>query len=85
MRGCSALGPWINRLYLSDDGQRLYGGDVCPDDIYQWDAVNLSTSSNPTGLKWRTSCNAGMQGRIEVNGHFYYGTHGGDQGEEGAA
>ena len=83
VRGCSALGPWINRLYLSDDGQRLYGGDVCPDDIYQWDAVNLSTSSNPTGLKWRTSCNAGMQGRIEVNGHFYYGTHGGDVGEGG--
>jgi hypothetical protein len=83
VRGCSTIGPWINRLYLSDDGERLYGGDVCPDDIYQWDAVNLSSATNPTGLKWRTSCNAGMQGRLEVNGHFYYGTHGGDQGEGG--
>lgn len=83
VRGCSTLGPWVNRLYLSDDGERLYGGDVCPDDIYQWDAVNLSTTANPTGLKWRTSCNGGMQGRLEVNGHFYYGTHGGDQGQGG--
>lgn len=84
VRGCGGgLGPWVNRLYLSDDGERLYGGDVCPDDIYQWDAVNLSTSTNPTGLRWRTSCNGGMQGRLEVNGHFYYGTHGGDQGQGG--
>jgi hypothetical protein len=81
--GCSSIGPWINRLYLSDDGERLYGGDVCPDDIYQWDAVNLSSTTNPTGLRWRTSCNGGMQGRLEVNGHFYYGTHGGDQGQGG--
>ncbi|HEY7723629.1 MAG TPA: hypothetical protein VIB11_17475 [Pedococcus sp.] len=83
VRGCGSIGPWVNRLYLSDDGERLYGGDVCPDDVYQWDAVNLSTPANPTGLKWRTSCNGGMQGRLEVNGHFYYGTHGGDQGEGG--
>ena len=26
---CSGLGPWLTRLYLSDDDQRLYGGDVC--------------------------------------------------------
>ncbi len=24
-----------------------------------------------------------MQGALEVNGHFYYGTHGGDQGSGG--
>ena len=84
VQGCSAtLGPWINRLYLSDDGQRLYGGDVCPDYIYQWDAVNLSTSANPTGLRWKNLCNGGMQGRLEVNGHFYFGTHGGDKGSGG--
>ena len=74
--GCSTHGPWINRLQLSSDGMRLYGGDVCPDNIYQWDAVNLSTSSNPTGLKWRTWCNGGMQGALELGGRFYYGTHG---------
>jgi hypothetical protein len=83
VRGCSGLGPWINRLYLSDDGTRLYGGDVCPDYVYQWDAVNLSSPTNPTGLRWRTQCNGGMQGRLEVNGHFYYGTHGGDKGSGG--
>jgi hypothetical protein len=84
VRGCGGgKGPWVNRLYLSADGERLYGGDVCPDDVYQWDAVNLSSTTNPTGLKWRTSCNGGMQGRLEVNGHFYYGTHGGDQGSGG--
>ena len=32
----------INRLYLSPDGLRLYGGDLCPDDVYQWDAYNLA-------------------------------------------
>lgn len=84
VNGCGGgVGPWINRLYLSDDGERLYGGDICPDDVYQWDAVNLSSASNPTGLRWRTSCNGGMQGRLEVNGHFYYGSHGGDQGAGG--
>ena len=62
----------INR----DAAQRLYGGGVCPDDIYQWDAVNLSTPTNTTGVLWRTSCDGGMQGALEVNGHFYYGTHG---------
>lgn len=76
VRGCSTVGPWVNHLYLSDDGQRLYGGGVCPDDIYQWDAVNLSTPTNTTGVLWRTSCDGGMQGALEVNGHFYYGTHG---------
>ena len=81
--GCSKVGPWINRLYLSEDGKRLYGGDVCPDYIYQWDAVNLSSTANPTGLIWRNLCNGGMQGRFEVNGHFYYGTHGGNKGSGG--
>ena len=56
---------------------------MCPDNIYQWDAVNLSSPTNPTGLKWRTWCNAGMQGVLEVNGHFFYGSHGGDQGSGG--
>lgn len=73
--GCSTVGPWIIHLYLSDDGKRLYGGDVCPDYIYQWDAVNLNTYSS-TGLLWRTACDGGMQGALEVNGDFYYGTHG---------
>lgn len=84
VQGCKSVGPWINRLYLSDDGLRLYGGDVCPDYVYQWDAVALGTPSNPTGLLWRTKCNGGMQGRFEVNGHFYYGTHGGNKGSGGA-
>ncbi len=83
VQGCGGVGPWINRLYLSPDGQRLYGGDVCPDYVYQWDAVNLSSSAKPTGLNWRTWCNGGMQGRLEVNGHFYYGTHGGNKGSGG--
>ncbi|MGZ4599235.1 MAG: hypothetical protein ACXVGS_05175 [Oryzihumus sp.] len=73
--GCSTVGTWIVHLYLSDDGRRLYGGDICPDDIYQWDAVYLTTYSS-TGLHWRTACNGGMQGALEVNGDFYYGTHG---------
>ncbi len=84
VQGCGGVGPWINRLYLSDDGLRLYAGDVCPDYVYQWDAVNLSTPSNPTGLLWRNKCNGGMQGRLEVNGHFYYGTHGGNKGSGGS-
>ncbi len=84
VQGCGSVGPWINRLYLSDDGLRLYGGDVCPDYIYQWDTVNLGTPTNPTGLIWRSKCNGGMQGRIEINGHFYYGTHGGNKGSGGA-
>jgi len=73
--GCSTVGPWIVHLYLSDDGKRLYGGDVCPDLVYQWDAVYLTTYSS-TGLHWRTACDGGMQGALEVNGDFYYGTHG---------
>ena len=80
---CWANGDWITHLYLSPDGQRLYGGDVCPDNIYQWDAAHLSTPANPTGLNWRTWCNAGMQGTLEVNGHFFYGSHGGDKGSGG--
>jgi hypothetical protein len=80
---CTANGDWITRLYLSPDGQRLYGGDFCPDNIYQWDAVRLGTPTNPTGLIWRTWCNAGMQGALEVNGHFFYGSHGGDKGVGG--
>ncbi|MGL5850602.1 MAG: hypothetical protein ACRCZD_07425, partial [Phycicoccus sp.] len=81
--GCSTVGPWINRIYLSDDGQRLYGGDVCPDYIYQYDAVNLATPTRPTGLVWRTFCNAGMQDMLEVNGRVYYGSHGGNKGSGG--
>lgn len=73
--GCGGL-LWISHLYLSPDGQRLYGGDICPDSVYQWDAVNLSTAQNPTGLIWKLNCNGGMQGALEVNGTFYYGTHG---------
>ncbi|MEO3936542.1 hypothetical protein V3N99_07250 [Dermatophilaceae bacterium Soc4.6] len=69
----------INKVYLSPDGLRLYGGDLCPDDVYQWDAYNLA-AVKADGLNWRTSCNSGMQGRLEINGHFYYGTHGGDRG-----
>lgn len=71
---CGSL-YWITKLYLSDDGQRLYGGDYCPDWIYQWDAVNLA-DQKPNGVNWMTWCNGGMQGTLEVNGHFYYGTHG---------
>lgn len=81
--GCAGVGPWINRIYLSPDGLRLYGGDVCPDNIYQWDAVNLTTTQHPNALVWRTWCNAGMQGSLEVNGRFYYGSHGGDKGSGG--
>jgi hypothetical protein len=73
---CAGAGPWITRLHLSADDRRLYGGDVCPDNIYQWDAYNLSTTTRPTGLLWRTWCNGGMQGALEVGGRFYYGTHG---------
>lgn len=73
---CSGAGPWVTRLYLSSDDRRLYGGDVCPDNIYQWDAYNLGTPTRPTGLLWRTWCNGGMQGAFEVAGRFYYGTHG---------
>jgi len=80
---CSGVGPWLTRLYLSDDDQRLYGGDVCPDMVYQWDAVNLASPANQTGLNWVTRCNGGMQGRLEVNGRFYYGSHGGDKGSGG--
>lgn len=72
----------INRIHLSGDDRRLYGGDLCPDSIYQWDAVNLATTK-PAGLNWMTLCNGGMQGRLEAGGHFYYGTHGGDVGQGG--
>jgi len=80
---CWTNGDWLVHLYLSPDGKRLYGGDVCPDYIYQWDAVNLSSPARPTGLLWKTACNGGMQGTLEVNGTFYYGTHGGDKGNGG--
>lgn len=83
VQGCSGVGPWINRIHLSQDGQRLYGGDVCPDAIYQFDAVNVSTPSRPTGQLWRTWCNGGLQGALEVNGRLYYGSHGGDKGSGG--
>ncbi|WP_374968279.1 hypothetical protein [Terrabacter sp. BE26] len=74
VHSCGTL-HWINTLKLSDDGKRLYGGDVCPDWVYQWDAVNLS-QTKVNGLNWSTSCDGGMQGALEVNGTFYYGTHG---------
>lgn len=81
VRSCGSL-HWIIKLKLSDDGQRLYGGDICPDWIYQWDAVNLSQTKT-NGLNWSTACNGGMQGTLEVNGTFYYGSHGGDKGRGG--
>ena len=83
VQGCGGVGPWINRITLSADGQTLYGGDVCPDYVYKWDAVNLSTPERPTGLLWRTWCNGGLQGALEVNGRLYYGSHGGDKGNGG--
>lgn len=83
VQSCQPGNDWIVKLSLSSDGKRLYGGDLCPDYVYQWDAVKLSSPSNPTGLTWKTLCNAGMQGALEVNGHFYYGTHGGNQGSGG--
>lgn len=83
VQGCGGVGPWIVKLYLSPDGKRLWGGDVCPDYIYQWDAVNLSTASQPQGLLLQTWCNGGMQGVLEVNGSLYYGSHGGDRGNGG--
>lgn len=76
VRACASIGPWITDLYLSPDENRLYGGDVCPDAIYQWDAVNLSSPSRPTGQIWQAWCDGGMQAALEVNGRFYYGTHG---------
>lgn len=82
IQSCFAGGDWVTRLYLSPDGKRLYGGDLCPDYVYQWDAVNLS-ASKVNGLNWMTRCNGGMQGTLEVNGNFYYGTHGGDRGRGG--
>ena len=77
------LGPFIVRLALSADGTRLYGGDVCPDNIYQWDAVHLATPANPTGLNWTSWCNGGLQGALEVDGDFYFGSHGGSRGNGG--
>jgi hypothetical protein len=79
VEGCAKVGPWIVHLALSADGQRLYGGDVCPDRIYQWNAVNVAS---PT-LNWKSWCNGGMQGALEVNGNFYYGSHGGNKGSGG--
>jgi hypothetical protein len=84
VQGCQGLGPWMVKLYLSPDGTRLWGGDVCPDFIYQWDAVNLSTAAHPQGLLMQTWCNGGMQGVLEVNGSVYFGSHGGDRGNGGA-
>ena len=83
VQSCRAGRAWVTHLYLSSDGRRLYGGDLCPDYLYQWNTVTMSTSSNPTGLNWKTLCNAGMQGALERNGHFFYGTHGGDAGQGG--
>lgn len=76
-------GQWITQIYLNPAQTSLYGGDTCPDNIYKWDAVNLGTSSNPTGLQWLTWCNAGFQAGLEINGRFYYGSHGGDRNAGG--
>lgn len=76
VQACSGIGRFITYLTLSTDGTRLYGGDECPDAVYQWNATTLSTPSNPTGLNWRTACDGGMQAAVEVNAHLYYGTHG---------
>ncbi|MEO3936142.1 hypothetical protein V3N99_05200 [Dermatophilaceae bacterium Soc4.6] len=73
---------FMTNLQLSDDGKRLYGGDLCPDGIYAWDAVGLATT-RPDGLLWTTWCNGGMQGKLEVGGRFYFGSHGGDRGRGG--
>ncbi len=78
LSSCWANGRWAVDLYLSPDGQRLYGGDVCPDYFYQWDAVNLS-ASKPNGLNWVTWCNAGQQAALEVGDRVYYGSHGGSR------
>jgi hypothetical protein len=43
----------------------------------------MTTQANPTGLIWKSWCNGGMQGALEVNGNFYYGSHGGDEGRGG--
>lgn len=51
---------WISQLYLNPEQTALYGGDICPDNIYRWDAVALSTPQNPSGLMWQTWCNAGF-------------------------
>jgi hypothetical protein len=83
LQSCIAGEAWVVKLYLSSDGRRLYGGDICPDYILQWNTVTMSTASNPTGLNWKTLCNGGMQGALERNGHFFYGTHGGDTGSGG--
>ncbi|GAA1899240.1 hypothetical protein GCM10009814_30760 [Lapillicoccus jejuensis] len=80
---CPGKVNYIVSLYLSPDDQRLYGGDLCPDYTYQWDAVRLAAGPAPQGLIWRQWCNGGMQARLEVNGTFYYGTHGGDAGRGG--
>jgi hypothetical protein len=77
VEGCQPrVGPWINRMTLTPDGTRLVGGDICPDRLYVWDAINMTTPQNPTGLIWKSGCNGGMQGILVVNGSIYYGTHG---------
>ncbi|CCH78154.1 exported hypothetical protein [Nostocoides japonicum T1-X7] len=76
VESCPKVGPWITYLALSPDQNYLYGGDTCPDFIYKWDAVNLGTTQNPTGMTWITWCDGGMQALAEVNGRLYYGTHG---------
>ncbi len=81
---CSwVAGQWITQIYLNPSETALYGGDTCPDNIYKWDAVALGTTNNPTGLSWTTWCNAGFQAGLEINGRFYYGSHGGDRNKGG--
>lgn len=77
VEGCQPrVGPWINRLRLTPDGTRLVGGDICPDRLYVWDAINMTTAQNPTGLIWKSACNGGWQGALVTNNNIYYGTHG---------
>jgi hypothetical protein len=77
VEGCQPrVGPWINRMMLTPDGTRLIGGDICPDRIYVWDAINMTTAQNPTGLIWKSACNGGMQGILVTANNIYYGTHG---------
>jgi hypothetical protein len=80
--GCGSIGPWINRLYRSEDGKRLWRRCL-PRLHLPVGRGQPVHHEQPHGLVWRNLCNGGMQGRLEVNGHFYDGTHGGDKGNVG--
>lgn len=82
-KACGSAGQWITQLNLTADQKYVYGGDTCPDNIYKWDAVNMGTPANPTGLAWMTWCNAGMQATVEAGGHLFYASHGGNRNAGG--